>query len=645
VPAQAIKLRKKLPDRLSLNTTMFAYLPTSNEPRAVRRPIAVRRPRAPYRDEDCESYAVPPGAGREGNGRFEQPFVAPDHQCAASSDARGDSVHRLDLQACFLNPDRRKCRCGRAHRRKSMRSWFFLRRPLLTFDYVDLQDCGGERGAACSQKPMLPIVPHFRPDPSPEDIQRVDRLADGLLREYPTLQLERDFRRLVPERIEPGGTLHVDDLTAISFLDAGLDVRFYQERARLRAGDGDLVATAQPVADGYESYCHDYLGLGAVQWLHPAPSHTPGRIAESCWEDPAVRRHLVERMKAGELAYVHPHMGTFGVWEVAALLSDASGVALKVVAPPPGVSTWLNDKVAFAELVSRLFGETFVPRTMSASNFAVLAQHVKDLSAAGSTIGIKLPDSAGGDGTLVLDPAPFVGQPLRSIRETLKGLLPTLRWSGERELLVDVWETEILCSPSAQLWIPPRAEGEPVVEALFSQVCAGRTGVFVGTRPAELPELVTRDILNRCWLIARLCQRLGYIGRCSFDLILIGSSPASSRLEFIECNGRWGGASAPMTLMNRLFGDWAHRPYVSHVCWSSGLDRCTFSDVLALVREDLFDRRTQRGRLILTMPGRLAARSAIDVIALGDSVEASVEVLHECFEVPVRRALVERPVP
>ena len=89
---------------------------------------------------------------------------------------------------------------------------------------------------------MLPIVPHFQPDPSPEDIERVDRLADGLLREYPTLQLERDFRRLVPEHIGPGGTLHVDDLTAISFLDAGLDVRFYQERARLRRA----TATSSP---------------------------------------------------------------------------------------------------------------------------------------------------------------------------------------------------------------------------------------------------------------------------------------------------------------------------------------------------------------------------------------------------------------
>jgi hypothetical protein len=197
----------------------------------------------------------------------------------------------------------------------------------------------------------------------------------------------------------------------------------------------------------------------------------------------------------------------------------------------------------------------------------------------------------------------------------------------------------VICSPSAQLWIPPEAQGGPIVEGLFSQVCEGPTGIFVGSRPAELPEDITRDIVNRSWLLARLCQRLGYVGRCSFDLILVGSSWDASKLQFIECNGRWGGASAPMTLMNRLFGDWTRRPYVYHVCDARGLDRWSFADLLDLVHENLFDHRTQRGGLVITMPGRMPARSAIDVIALGETVDESVRVLRECFEEPLAEAL------
>ena len=44
------------------------------------------------------------------------------------------------------------------------------------------------------------------------------------------------------------------------------------------------------------------------------------------------------------------------------------------------------------------------------------------------------------------------------------------------------------------------------------------------------------------------------------DAILIGESLADARLHWIECNGRWGGVSIPMTLANRLTGDWARHP-------------------------------------------------------------------------------------
>ncbi len=113
------------------------------------------------------------------------------------------------------------------------------------------------------------------------------------------------------------------------------------------------------------------------------------------------------------------------------------------------------------------------------------------------------------------------------------------------------------------------------------------------------------------------------MGRCSFDTLLL----EGSRLEFVECNGRWGGTSTPMTLMNRLFGDWTRRPYATRVCRASGLERVRFDRLLEFFADDLYDVRTGCGRLIFFNPGRLEANSGIDVIALDETWEQASDTV------------------
>jgi hypothetical protein len=465
-----------------------------------------------------------------------------------------------------------------------------------------------------------PIVKHHERTPTVGDLDAVDNLAACIRRECPSLALQEDFQDLVPDRLDDAPTLHLDDLSEIAHFEVGRDARYYQERARLRAGNGDFVATGAPVAEGYESYCCEKLGLGSVHWLHARPAQNPLRIAEACWEDHRIRSLLVDSIRAGSLRYLHPHMGTFAVWELAALLRDASQRSVKVIAPPPRLSAWVNDKIVFAEVVSRLFGRDFVPRTLSAFNFAILADRVRKLASSSPTMGFKLPNAAGADGTIVLDGRTFVDKPLWLVREKLKQALSAIDWNGASELLVDHWETEIVCSPSAQLWIPPQEQGEPIVEGIFTQIVEGPTGIFVGSAPARLPGEVTEEIATRCWLLGRLFQRLGYVGRCSFDLILVGTSPTAARLEFIECNGRWGGTSAPMTLMNRLVGDAAGQPYVARVCDVAEPGRTSFLRLLKHVGPAAFDRARRTGELVFSMPGRLQACGAIDVVSLGTTI-------------------------
>ena len=464
----------------------------------------------------------------------------------------------------------------------------------------------------------IPIVRHLSVTPTPAQQRSVEQLAELLLQDHPELGAIEQWRPHIPGRLDEGPALHLDDLSEIPLLNGGHDVRFLQDRARLRAGTGDLLASCSEPIDGYEEYCCDQLGLGSVEWLHPEHPVHPLGIAAACWEDRRIRRRLVHQLRSDELSYLHPHMGTFGCWELAALLHGASRRPLHVIAPPPALTSWVNDKVHFAHAISRLFGEEFVPRTTSAWSLGMLTQHVRELSETSEVIGLKLPNSAGGDGIAVLDALKFRGRPLHEIHDSLLPVVTRLAWNGDSRLLVDTWETDVICSPSAQLWIPPEAEGLPILEGLFVQQLKDRAG-FIGVTAAEFPDPLATDLATRSWLVARLFQRLGYIGRCSFDLILVGEDLANCRLEFIECNGRWGGTSLPMTMMNRLFGDWRQQPFAVRVMAAQGLDRVAFSGLIEQFPEELYDRRTGQGRLIFYCPGRMRHQSSLSVLALGSS--------------------------
>jgi hypothetical protein len=129
--------------------------------------------------------------------------------------------------------------------------------------------------------------------------------------------------------------------------------------------------------------------------------------------------------------------------------------------------------------------------------------------------------------------------------------------------------------------------------------------------------------------MARVFQRLGYLGRCSFDAILL----ENERLELIECNARWGGASLPMTLMNRLVGDWARRSYATREWSLPGLERIPFQRLLDHFQSDLFDARTGAGAYVFYNPTALGAVSRVDVLALGASAaEAATRVSVELPE-------------
>jgi Pre ATP-grasp domain len=459
---------------------------------------------------------------------------------------------------------------------------------------------------------MIPIVPYLEPEVTPSQRRRADTLARALREEHPSLAIPSLYHSLVPAVIEEAPSLHIDDQSALASPARPEGSSFVQDRARARAFAGDYLVTSLSPDPSYERYCEDWLGLGQVTWLVASAEGDPRRVASHAMRDRAVRQELLRAVRQEKLLYVHPYMGHDDVWELALALHRTARRPVKVIAPPPGLTALVNDKVRFSEIVTRLFGHRLIPESHSVASLSLLCQRARELADRHGTLVVKLPDSAAGSGNLVLDAAECAARPLTEIHEKLKPLMESLSWQGDKHVLVGAWTEGVLQAPSVQIWIPPEGHGDPVVEGLFEQKIESGTTRFVGSHRAELPHALALEIALRSVLLALTFQRLGYIGRCSFDLVLAGRSVESCRIEFIEANGRWGGTSTPMTLVNRLIGKWWERPYVESAI---ATEHASFGDLFESVRPALFDARTSRGRFVLYNPASIAARGVVHAIA------------------------------
>lgn len=485
----------------------------------------------------------------------------------------------------------------------------------------------------------LPIIAHVDAPLTSADRQLAQQVADNLRQKYQQLRPDPIFTSQRISGPVQGRAFHCDDHTAIQHPGGTKGLEAYQERARLRALDGDLMATARDSGEAYRSYCQEQLGLGCVEWLVPEPRTDLLCLAEACWEDRSVRRKLVHAIRQEDLTHIHPHQGTNAIWRLALLLSQAAHRPVRVLGPPPGLNSFVNDKGHFTRLIQQLFGDSSTPPTSVVWSRAMAADQVRRFAEAGAAVALKLPNSAGGEGNLQLPMERINGRSIAEIDGLLHELLDRIGYESGDELLATVWQSSVLCAPSAQMWIPPDGNGDPILEGFFQQFIISRQGRFAGAVPFEMPAHLAELAARQCQLAATIFQHLGYVGRCSFDLVLIGDSMETASVEFIECNGRWGGTSLPMSLINRLFGDWTGQPFSSHSLTLSGAGQTAWSDWLKQLGEWAFDRRTGRGQLILLHPQILACHDQLSVIALADTSQSAMQAAHEEFPEWVRSVL------
>lgn len=477
--------------------------------------------------------------------------------------------------------------------------------------------------------PRIPVRPRYFPRISEPERQRIAERGRRLLAGEPGLNDTEVFGHDLRPGLVPGAGLFLEDHLPLQLVHPEEAV-LLDYRMRMLAGSGDVVVLAGAPHSAFDAYCRDTVGLGDPLVVSPLPAAGPSgtTLAARCRNDPALMMRLTAlAVDAGGLT-VFPYVTCGHDWLLAADVARLAQVPVAVAAPPPRLSRRVNDKGWFAEQVAWLLGREAIPPSHLVMGPSALAGRIAHLAKRFPRVVLKVPDSGGARGNLVLDSGEVQGISLRELRRRLLLLLHGLGWQGEFPVLAGVWEGPVAGSPSAQLWIPAQGDGDPVVEGLFIQVLAGAAGEFIGSEPAELPAEVEARIAGEAFRLGCLFQELGYFGRCSFDALLVGESPGSAALHWIECNGRWGGVSIPLTLANRLAGD---RPpafcmVAQQTMPASGAGG--FSEAIARLFQLLYRPEDGNAGVIVTTPRSVEAGSGLQFVVLGRT-SAEVRFLTE----------------
>ena len=407
-------------------------------------------------------------------------------------------------------------------------------------------------------------------------------------------------------------TLHLDDVSAIPFLEGVVGVEFYQLRARLRASDGDVFVSTCPEIEDYERYNQRGLGLGKPRHIHTPAITSPGALSDACMHEESLARLCAFGRESGRLL-VHPYMGSEKVWQLARLLEGESGIPVGVLAPPPPVNWIANDKARLTELVNTVLHETLntqgTPETHCHRDAASLAMSLRAIGRTHDRVALKTPRCASAMGNQVYRSEGLLGRTDEELITLVQSFLTSKHAQPSEDVLATAW-LAAESSPSTQLWIPKM--GPPVVDGVYEQLLEGEAQVFLGSVPSGLEPAVNAYLREASLLVGTALQHLGYVGRCSFDFIVSDGTP-----YFVECNGRWGGTSTPMSLMDRLFPE--GRPsYRATDFVVPHLVGKPFATLQQLIGDELYDARTGSGNFVLYNVGCLDAYGKFDVIAISD---------------------------
>lgn len=447
-------------------------------------------------------------------------------------------------------------------------------------------------------------------------------IADRLRADEPALVSSLDFGPFVRQGSGDGPTLIIGDPSEISLFDP-TDKPGLEYRMGLLAHPGDVVLVRRRDIK-FEAYLNRYLEMKGVAFVEVGKAGF-GAIARLARQTPDLIDRLARLAAEHGGMTIKSYLTKGHVWRLAQAIGDASRQPVTVCGSSPRATRRVNDKLWFSRLVQDVLGENATPPTLSAYGPAATAGLVSYNSKRAERVVVKVPDSAGSTGNIRLQSNRVRAMSLTRLRRFLLDRLHAVGWRDRYPVLVGVWDTDVLCSPSAQLWLPRIEDGAPVCEAIFEQTVRGEAGTFVGASRSSLPPALQAQLRAQALRLAAVLQRIGYFGRCSFDAVIQRTPGGSERIHWIECNGRWGGVSIPLTALSQRAG--RVPPGLVIVQETVPGRQMGTSELLDLVGDVLCDPGGEG--LILTAPAQTAGGTLLSACAVAGTQEAAEDLVSE----------------
>ncbi|MCP5072087.1 MAG: hypothetical protein GY947_02170 [Rhodobacteraceae bacterium] len=447
-------------------------------------------------------------------------------------------------------------------------------------------------------------------------------MAGRLLRDEPALSASDYFGPQVSCGVGSGPALFIGDQRELS-LYADNAIPSLQYRMALLAAAGDIVAVTERDEE-FEAYLRTYVGVHDVTFIETGTHPTP--VSVRCREDPILFSKLKRALRDHGAMTIIPYLCTGNTWRLAQTLSMDTDASVQVCGPPPRLSKRVNDKIWFSNRARQLFGDNALPPTYAAYGPAAAAAHIARFAKTAARMVIKVPDSAGSMGNVVLESTQVSDLTLGALRAHLLKLLYRTGWHGSYPVLAGVWDDNVHASPSLQMWIPNVAQGAPLIEDIFEQRVQGAEGKFVGAVRSHLDPETEGRLVKEALQFAHLFQQLGYFGRCSLDCVLTRSCENGRQVHWIECNGRWGGVSIPMTLVNGLGRVAGGEGLVIVQQVNLGHQYRTTQQTIELLSDLLYERGISERGLLLLAPTSKGSKAAVNFAALAPNQEEAAEL-------------------
>ena len=463
---------------------------------------------------------------------------------------------------------------------------------------------------------------------------RLSEIAEKILENEPTLSSTDHFgARLNCGLHVKGPALIFADQSEIALYGAP-ESALLEYRMAVLAQAGDMLVISHGRSKSFETYLRDYLDIDHIDILTARDQSLGGfsPLPKRCMKQEKLFKHIAKKAdQAGQLSIV-PYMSTGHVWVLAGQIAKQVSADIVVAGPPPRLANRINDKLWFSYRVKEVLSQEALSPAFAVYGPAALASVIRRLADKTEKLVIKIPNSAGSTGNLSLEASMFRGKSLNWISARLSKMMTLLGWADSFPLKVEIWEKPILTSPSAQIWIPHKSESLPLIEGIFEQVIEGAEGKFIGAIKSRMPDCFQQKFAEQAMALAFLFQQLGYFGRCSLDALVIGSDYKNAKIHWVECNGRWGGVSVPMTLVNRLFPDPLTFEIVIIQQVNNKRPKKMFQDIVDDLEDLLYCHgKTSEGVVLLT-PTVFESGSGVHYMTIAKTLERAQQLSHQAMD-------------